>query len=55
MTYIQHPIGVPPDYLVDVPAYLDVDSIIEKLVAQRGKYPVPHVDLPESDIKGIIK
>ena len=45
-------LGIPKDYLVDVPAYLDVDAIIEKLVSVRGSFPVPHVDLPESDIKG---
>ena len=52
MIACQHPLGVQNDYLVDVPAYLDVDSIIERLVAVRGQYPTPHVDIPESDIKG---
>lgn len=52
MIACHHPVGIPADYLVDVPSVLDVDSIIEQLVSQRGKNPVPHVDLPESDIKG---
>eukprot|EP00770_Monocercomonoides_exilis_P000812 MONOS_804.1-p1 / transcript=MONOS_804.1 / gene=MONOS_804 / organism=Monocercomonoides_exilis_PA203 / gene_product=serine / transcript_product=serine / location=Mono_scaffold00013:168714-170837(-) / protein_length=599 / sequence_SO=supercontig / SO=protein_coding / is_pseudo=false len=50
----QMPIGVPTEYLLDVPSSINVDVIIEKLLSVMGKHPMPHVDLPESDIKGLI-
>ncbi|KAK2960398.1 putative Serine/threonine-protein phosphatase [Blattamonas nauphoetae] len=48
------PAGISPSYLQDIPATLDIDGIIQQLLAVKGLRPTPFVDLPESDIKALI-